>query len=379
MIGTDRNLFDPASAVSGRIKEYGALVAELHIIVFAKKSLGLKEVKLADNIWLYPTNSSSRWFYRGNATRLGKKIVFNNKFVRGLSLITAQDPFECGSVAYKISKGWRIPFELQLHTDPFSTHFSGFLNNIRKRIAQKILPKAANIRVVSEGVKKQLLSTMPDLSGRVEVLPIYVDINRFEEAKISFDLHARYGWKFVILMVCRLTEEKNIPQALKALQLLMTKYPDTGLVIVGSGPLEQTLIKLAKDIGIYRNISLVGWEKNLDSYYKTANIFLQTSLFEGYGMSFIEAGLSNLPIISTPVGVATEFEDGKELYLCPINDPGYLASAIADLIENNQKRENLKINMKNALKSKLLSKDEYLKRLISNWEKTAKQSESFTQ
>ena len=53
MISSDRNIFVPGSAVSERMKEYRTLVEELHIIVFAKKSLGLKEKQLSSNIWVY--------------------------------------------------------------------------------------------------------------------------------------------------------------------------------------------------------------------------------------------------------------------------------------------------------------------------------------
>ena len=131
MLSTDRNIPILGSAVSERMKEYGALVEELHIVLLSDSSHKLKETKLSDNVWVYPTNSSFKVFRPRDAAKLGKKIVFEKKFVRGESLITTQDPFECGWAGLKIKKKWRIPLEVQLHTDPFSPYFSGFLN-IRK-------------------------------------------------------------------------------------------------------------------------------------------------------------------------------------------------------------------------------------------------------
>src|SRR3990167_2203685 len=138
MIGSDRKLFDEGSAVSQRIKEYGNLVVELHIIVFAtRKHLRLLKIensklKISNNVWVYPTNSFSRWFYLRDAVTLSKKIVYENKFIRGKSVITTQDPFECGWTGLKIKKWWRLPLEVQLHTDPFSPYFTGFQNRVRQ-------------------------------------------------------------------------------------------------------------------------------------------------------------------------------------------------------------------------------------------------------
>jgi len=133
MIGSDRKLFEDNSAVIERIKEYGKLVSELHIIVFARKSLNLKEKQIASNVWIYPTNSVSRWFYPLDAIKIGKKI--------NATMITTQDPFECGWAGLRLKKILKIPLEAQLHTDPSSEQFSGFLNFVRKQIMKMVMKR----------------------------------------------------------------------------------------------------------------------------------------------------------------------------------------------------------------------------------------------
>ena len=140
-IGSDRKLFEDGSAVSERIKEYAGLVEEYHVIVFSKRSLGLKSKQIAPNAWIYPTNSVSRWFYPLDAIRIGKKI--------GATMITTQDPFESGWAGLKLKKILKIPLEVQLHTDPYSSHFSGFLNWVRKFIMKKVMRGADGIRDVA--------------------------------------------------------------------------------------------------------------------------------------------------------------------------------------------------------------------------------------
>ena len=368
MISSDRNILISGSTVAERMKQYGMLVGELHIVLMSDARHGLKDKQLSNNVWVYTTNSSVRYMRPFNAARLGRKVVFDSQFVRGESLITTQDPFECGWAGLKIKKRWKIPLEVQLHTDPFSPYFSGLLNQIRKIIARRVLRNANSVRVVTTGLKAKISAFT---SADISVLPIYVDYKRIEEAKISFDLHTRYPWHFILLVVSRLAPEKNLSLALRVLVLVRERFPDTGLVIVGSGPEEGRLKVFAQKLKLEGAVEFVGWQDDLTSFYKTANVFIQTSLFEGYGLSLVEAGLSGLPIITTPVGIAHELEGGKDAYIYPANNVEAFANGIVDLIENNQRRENLRLNMKSTLEAMLMSKEKYLKELKSNWEKTA--------
>src|SRR6185312_83981 len=369
MVSTDRNILAPGSAVSERMKEYGKLVDELHIVLLSDKAHNLKDTTLDKNVWVYPTNSSSKWLRSRGAARRGKKIVLDKKFVRGKSLITTQDPFECGLAGLKIKNKWRLPLEVQLHTDPFSPYFTGFLNSIRKRIARKVLRQANTLRVVTTSLGDEITKQFSVTQDKISVLPIYVDQKSIEEGKILFDLHSRFGWHFIILVVARLTKEKNVALALEVLAKLRTRFSDVGLVVVGSGPEEGNLKSLAKKLGVEPNVAFVGWQTDTSTYYRTSNLFLQTSLFEGYGLALVEAGLSGLPIVTTSVGLAEELKDGQDAYICPA-DADYIANAIADLIDNNAKRQMFGMALKQTLESKLISKEEYLKRLKEAWEKT---------
>lgn len=368
MISSDRKLFDEGSAVSERIKDYGALVKELHIVHMSDARHDFRNTQLSENVWVYPTNSITSIMRPIDAARLGKKIVFEENFVRGQAVITVQD-LESGWAGVRIKKKWSIPLEVQLHTDPFSPYFSGFQNVVRKFFMNSILRNADSIRVVNQNLKSRILNLKSD--ANVSVLPIYVDRERIENAPIVFDLHTRYPWHFIMLAVSRLAPEKNLGLAIRVLKLVRERFPDTGLVIVGSGPEANRLRALVKKLKLDDAVEFVGWQNDLTSFYKTANAFIQASFFEGYGLALVEAGLSGLPVITTPVGVALELEHGKDAYIYPENNPGLFAQGIIDLIENNQKRENLRTNFKKILDIKLLSKEEYLFKLKSNWEKVA--------
>lgn len=371
MISSDRNMLVPGSAVSERMKEYGALVDELHIVLLSTSSHGHTETKLAKNVTVYPTKSLTRWFYPMDAARIGKKVVFEKKFVRGRSVITVQDPFECGKAGLSIKKKWRLPFQVQLHTDPFSPYFNGFLNTVRKRIAKRVMRNADAVRCVNPVLAQKVAEGFSVDSRKIEVLPIYIDRTRIEDKKLTFDLHATYPWRFVLLAVARLVPEKDLSLALIALREVRKRFPDTGLVIAGDGPERKKLEKQVKEFKLSQHVAFVGWQEELISYYRTANSFIQTSVFEGYGLALVEAGLAGLPVITTPVGIASELVDGKDALICLPGDAACFTRAIEDLIENNHIRESLRISMKHALDEKLLSKEEYLKRIKQGWENAA--------
>ncbi|MDO8569776.1 MAG: glycosyltransferase family 1 protein [bacterium] len=376
MISSDRNVLVPESAVSERMNEYGALVEELHIVLLSDARHGLKDKQLSKNVWVYPTNSITSIVRPLDAVKLGKKIIFEKGFVRGQSIITAQD-LESGWAGMKVKKKWKIPLEVQLHTDPFSPYFKGFQNMVRKFFLKKVLRNADSVRVVTENLKSRISNLT---KARIKVLPIYVDKKKIEESHATFDLHSRYPWRFILLAVSRLAPEKNLGLAIKVLKLVRDRFTDTGLVIVGSGPEEDRLKDMVKKLNLEDAVEFVGWQNparpddpchsggDLASFYKTANAFIQTSLFEGYGLSLIEAGLYGLPVITTPVGIALELEHGKDAYIYPANNPELFAQGLIDLIENNQKRENLRINMSHTLEIKLISKDAYMAQIKENWE-----------
>ncbi len=372
MISSDKNILVPGSLVNLRMIEYSSLVGELHIVLLSKKTDKLSPSELNKKLFVYPTNSISRFLYPFDAGGLGKKIAYDKKFVRGNSLITTQDPFESGWAGLSIKNKWRLPLEVQLHTDPFAPHFFGALNAIRKIIGNRVIKKADSIRVVSETLAQKIKEKYDIDSKKINVLPIYIETEKINKGQISFDLHSRFGWHFVLLTVARLTPEKNISFALSVLKKVVEKFPSTGLVIVGSGPLEETLKKQASKMGLENNVSFEGWQTDLYSYYHTANAYIQTSKFEGYGLSLIEAGLSGLPIVTTSVGIADELESGKDAYIGFQGDIRYFTEAVIDLIENNQARENLRVNMKNKLQNKLILKENYLKMLQDNWAQTSK-------
>ncbi|MBX4197909.1 glycosyltransferase [Candidatus Parcubacteria bacterium] len=373
-IGTDRKLFVDGSAVRERTAEYGRLFDELHIIVFAKRSLHLEPFLIAPNIWVYPTNSSSRFLYMRDARRIAKHIAAERKYTQANTVITVQDPFETGKVGLYLKKTLGLSLQVQIHTDLYSSYFKkgALLNRLRLYWAQKILPQADEIRVVSKRIKESLLKRgiAPD---KIDVLPIYTAV---PVSQAQSDAPSKYPqFNFRILMVGRLTQEKNIAFALAVFKDLLKKYPKAGLIIVGEGPEKQTLMYLAQKLNIASSVVFEPWQQDLSSFYNSSEIFLHTSLYEGYGLVLIEAGLAGMPIVTSDVGIADEIlKDGINALIYPVNDKNSCLRKIMRILENNHIRHQFKMRLSEDLPKVLLrDKEQYVKHYSQLLEKAHKQ------
>jgi glycosyltransferase involved in cell wall biosynthesis len=301
MISTDRGLFEEGSDVRGRHIDYGELVSELHIIVFAKKELNLEKESIAKNVTLYPTNSSSIWRYIPDAVRIGKKL-------ESMDLVTTQDPAESGLAGLKLARYFKVPLQIQIHADMFDPYFlkHSVLNLLRTIIAKYTLARADCIRVVSKRLYDSVVALrIKDIEAKTVILPIFVDVQRFMSATPKFDLRKKYPkFKKIILVLGRLEPEKNVDLAIESMREIVKNIPNAGLIIVGDGSKHLALERKSADMeGI---VVFEGWQEDRISYYKGADLLLVTSHYEGYGMVIVEALASGLPVLSLDVGVARE-------------------------------------------------------------------------
>lgn len=319
MISTDRSILDKNSEARQRMVEYGKLAEKLRIVILSRPFQSLK---------------------------IGRDI-------KGFDLITTQDPFETGLIGWILAKIFGAPLQIQIHTDFLSPFFvrHSMLNRLRVMIAKFLIPRANCIRVVSDRIKSSLLSTFHILSSKILILPIFVDTEKIKNAPIKTNLHHKYPqFDFVILMASRLTKEKNIGLAMEAFTEIVKEYPRIGLIIVGSGPEK-------KNLKINENIIIENWTNDLTSYYKTADLFLLTSNYEGYGRTLVEAAAAGCKIISSDVGVAAEILPKENIF--EVGNKEQLKGRIIRAIRGE---------LAPAKTIKAQTKEEYLETYKKSWE-----------
>lgn len=295
-IGSDRSICNPQSVSADRQRAYGTKFESLSIIVFAHRALKLRPVALSESVHVYPTRSRSKLMYGLNALQIARKLG-------DIDVVTAQDPFEAGLIAWIIARLKRAALHVQLHTDPFAPEFAlSRMNRLRLRMMRFVLRRADRIRVVSsriqEGIVRENLSNSP-----VSVLPIFVDLSSFARASAGELAHRFAKFETRFLVVSRLEEEKNVSLAISS--FAKSASEKDCLVIVGEGTLHAKLEREVSTLGIASRVFFEG-EKNPKQYYALADIVLVPSRYEGYGLVIAESLAAKKPVIATDVGAARE-------------------------------------------------------------------------
>jgi glycosyltransferase involved in cell wall biosynthesis len=143
-----------------------------------------------------------------------------------------------------------------------------------------------------------------------------------------------------LILVGRLVDIKRIDVFLRAVQLLKNDNPDVSAIIVGDGPNRADLEALARSLDVEANVRFVGQQANVHQWLTRAKIFVLTSDSEGLALSLMEAMTCGLPPIVTDVGdLADLVQDGVNGFLVPRRSPQALADRIAQLINDDPKRE----------------------------------------
>lgn len=174
----------------------------------------------------------------------------------------------------------------------------------------------------------------------VAVIPNGVDIllfsTRYKESEMlaarqELDIKDDY----IISTTSRLVWKNGVDILLEAVALLKKKIFNVKLLIIGGGPERGRLERLAKKLGLERNIIFLGQlpQRDLPLYLKISDVFARPSRSEGLGNSFLEAMAAGLPVIGTPVGGIVDFlKDGENGLAVRVGDPRDLADKLGIIL-----------------------------------------------
>ena len=157
-----------------------------------------------------------------------------------------------------------------------------------------------------------------------------------------------------VITTARLSKEKGIDILLRAWAQVVRQEKDIKLIVVGDGPLAETLKKLCYFLGLTESVEFTGMIENVTKYLRNADLFVLPSRTEGLSNSLLEAMSYGIPCIATEVGGNSELLEsgnqrvlpekyvigGNGLLINPDDIEG-LAKAILYLIRNRDVREGL--------------------------------------
>ncbi len=154
---------------------------------------------------------------------------------------------------------------------------------------------AKKIICVSRGIKDEILNETFINKKNFEV--IYNPISQENINKIKNKNNWLYKNTKKFLNIGSLKYAKNHELLIKSFSIMNTKI-DSELIIIGEGPLYDKLNKLIDKLNLNLKIQIINYQNDISYFYKTADLFILTSRWEGFGNVIVESFTHGTPVVS---------------------------------------------------------------------------------
>ena len=175
---------------------------------------------------------------------------------------------------------------------------------LSKLLSRFVLRRAFALISISQAVSAFLRATS-ELGAQVrnEIIPYGIEISQirpFEKGVLNSN-YIKLG------TVSRLVHQKNIPLLLNAMQKLTAdRSYKWSLQIIGVGPLLEELQSLSSKLGIQDSVVWLGQTPKIEDFYRTLDVFVLTSDYEGFGLVLLEAMNAGVPVIARDISAIPE-------------------------------------------------------------------------
>jgi phosphatidylinositol alpha-1,6-mannosyltransferase len=213
-----------------------------------------------------------------------------------------------------------------------------------KALQRRVL-ESASLVIANSDYTRQLVSAVAP-NARVETIPLAVDPDRFAPTDRAA-AKEKYGvsGKRVLCTVSRMYPYKGHDVVLRAIASLAPDERERLVyMVVGRGPYEPRLRRLAAQLGVESNVRWLGFvaEEDLPEVYSASDLFVlctrdapEERSVEGFGLVFLEAQAGGTPVVGARTGgIPAAIQDGEGGWLIEQDDQKALADMIRNLVHS---------------------------------------------
>lgn len=211
--------------------------------------------------------------------------------------------------------------------------------NAVRFLEQRALDKLTAVICNSHHTKQVLAKQYRLPAERLQVIYKSIDLGQF-----AFRPRRWEDGNPSVLFIGGNVQRKGLPALIRAAPLVLKVFPRTRFVVVGDNQNLASMMALCSQHGVEESFHFLGWRSHdqIQEDYQRATVFVMPSLIEAFGVVFLEAMASGVPVIGGRVGGTKELiQDGMNGLLVPPRDHRALAQKILYLLQNEQRRQQL--------------------------------------
>ncbi|MFB6845863.1 glycosyltransferase family 4 protein [Streptomyces sp. NPDC056373] len=223
-----------------------------------------------------------------------------------------------------------------------------------RQLLRRIGDATDTITYLGEYTRSRIASALtPEAAARMAQLPPGVDEKTFHPGSGGDEVRARLGLtdRPVVVCVSRLVRRKGQDTLIRAMPRILAAEPDTVLLIVGGGPYENDLRRLARETGVSSSVCFTGavpWSE-LPAHYGAGDVFAMPCRtrrggldVEGLGIVYLEASATGLPVVAGDSGGAPDAVlDGETGWVVRGGSPEEAADRISVLLGDAELRRRM--------------------------------------
>jgi glycosyltransferase involved in cell wall biosynthesis len=198
--------------------------------------------------------------------------------------------------------------------------------------------------IIAVGEQHRQTSIQYGIKGPEDVTTVLngIDLERFQRVPREV---ARRAFGFghdekIIGSIGRLAPQKGFEFAIRAMKQVVETYPKARLVLAGVGPLEAELRAEAKLQGVEKNVTFLGFRREVPQLLAAFDIFVHPSLWEGLSISLMEAMAAGKPIVASEIwGNKEMIVSGETGLLIPAGEPDAIAEALKQVLSDDMRAQ----------------------------------------
>ncbi len=284
---------------------------EVHIITTFME--GTERIEKYDDVTIHRVGKKRKFTQRGDFLQ---RIKFNSAVASEILKLRPDVVDASGFVSYagsyKGAKKIKVPAVVTVHEvwQGEWVQNMGLINGLAGHFLEKHYLKYPfdEYIAVSKFTKEKLIEKIGIAKEKIAVVYNGIDLDLYESTTVD----EKYA-NPTIVTVCRLVAYKRVDDLIRALKILKLDFPEIQLKIIGTGPKENYLRILSRDLGLEDNVNFLGKirdTREMIKILKKSHVFALPSIAEGFGMVIIEAMACGLPYVASDIPPIREVTNG---------------------------------------------------------------------